>query len=170
MKNQTKKLTTLAMMATFALILSYVESRIPALVAIPGVKVGLDALATRINEILAKPVDEILGLLPNLLCAIEYNQILPKIKNVKLDFLIDLFGGISVYKLPVWDMFLKDMLADLGLDLEHGFAGVIDMLLSATRVNKDYYDAEFEEAVMKSVLTSKVMRFIRDAADVTVVE
>ena len=29
------------MMATFALILSYVESRIPALVAIPGVKVGL---------------------------------------------------------------------------------------------------------------------------------
>lgn len=41
MKNQTKKLTTLAMMATFALILSYVESRIPALVAIPGVKVGL---------------------------------------------------------------------------------------------------------------------------------
>ena len=34
---------------------------------------------------------------------------------------------------------------------------------------KDYYDAEFEAAVMKSVLTSKVMRFIRDAADVTVV-
>lgn len=41
MMNHTKKLTTLAMMATFALILSYVESRIPALVAIPGVKVGL---------------------------------------------------------------------------------------------------------------------------------
>ena len=35
---------------------------------------------------------------------------------------------------------------------------------------KDYYDAEFEAAVMKSVLTSKVMRFIRDAADITVVE
>ena len=34
---------------------------------------------------------------------------------------------------------------------------------------KDYYDEEFEKAVMKSVLTSKVMRFIRDAADVTVV-
>ena len=34
---------------------------------------------------------------------------------------------------------------------------------------KDYYDAEFEQAVMKSVLTSKVMCFIRDAADVTVV-
>jgi trigger factor len=35
---------------------------------------------------------------------------------------------------------------------------------------KDYYDAEFEAAVMKSVLTSKVMRLIRDAADITVVE
>ena len=34
---------------------------------------------------------------------------------------------------------------------------------------KDYYDEEFERAVLKSVLTSKVMRFIRDAADVTVV-
>ena len=34
---------------------------------------------------------------------------------------------------------------------------------------KDYYDEEFEKAVLKSVLTSKVMRFIRDAADVTVV-
>ena len=35
---------------------------------------------------------------------------------------------------------------------------------------KDYYDEEFEKAVYKSVLTSKVMRLIRDAADVTVVE
>lgn len=31
---------------------------------------------------------------------------------------------------------------------------------------KPYYDAEFEQAVIKSVLTSKVMRLIRDAADV----
>jgi len=34
---------------------------------------------------------------------------------------------------------------------------------------KPYYDAEFEQAVIKSVLTSKVMRLIRDAADVAVV-
>ena len=34
---------------------------------------------------------------------------------------------------------------------------------------KEYYDAEFEQAVIHSVLTSKVMRLIRDAADVTVV-
>ena len=34
---------------------------------------------------------------------------------------------------------------------------------------KEYYDAEFEAAVMKSVLTSKVMGLIREAADVTVV-
>ena len=34
---------------------------------------------------------------------------------------------------------------------------------------RELYDAEFEAAVMKSVLTSKVMRFIRDAADITVV-
>ena len=34
---------------------------------------------------------------------------------------------------------------------------------------KEYYDAEFEQAVIHSVLTSKVMRLIRDAADITVV-
>ncbi len=32
---------------------------------------------------------------------------------------------------------------------------------------KDIYDAEFEKAVMRSVLTGKVMALIRDAADVT---
>ncbi len=34
---------------------------------------------------------------------------------------------------------------------------------------KPHYNSEFEQAVIKSVLTSKVMRLIRDAADVTVV-
>ncbi len=34
---------------------------------------------------------------------------------------------------------------------------------------KPYYDAELEQAVIHSVLTGKVMRLIRDAADVTVV-
>lgn len=33
---------------------------------------------------------------------------------------------------------------------------------------KEVYDAEFEVAVMKSVLTGKVMRLIREAADITV--
>ena len=32
---------------------------------------------------------------------------------------------------------------------------------------KDVYDEEFEKAVMRSVLTGKVMAFIREAADVT---
>ena len=34
---------------------------------------------------------------------------------------------------------------------------------------KPHYDAAFEEAVIKSVLTGKVMRLIQDAADITVV-
>ena len=34
---------------------------------------------------------------------------------------------------------------------------------------KDYYDEAFEKAVMRSVLTCKVMAFIREAADITVV-
>ena len=38
---KTKKLVTLAVTISVAMILSFVESRIPAFVAIPGVKVGL---------------------------------------------------------------------------------------------------------------------------------
>ena len=34
---------------------------------------------------------------------------------------------------------------------------------------KPHYDAQFEQAVIKSVLTDKVMRLIQDAADITVV-
>lgn len=45
MNNKTKKLTTLAMIVSLALILSFIESRIPAFVAIPGVKVGLANIA-----------------------------------------------------------------------------------------------------------------------------
>ena len=40
-----KKLTSLALTITFALILSYIESKIPPLVAIPGIKVGLANIA-----------------------------------------------------------------------------------------------------------------------------
>ena len=35
---------------------------------------------------------------------------------------------------------------------------------------KPYYDAEFEAAVVRSILTTKVMKLIRDSADITVTE
>ena len=40
-----------------------------------------------------------------------------------------------------------------------------DMTMEQIRA---YYDAEFEKAVIKSVLTSKALRLIRDAADIAV--
>jgi len=42
---KTLQLTTMAFVIAFAMILSFVESRIPAFVAIPGVKVGLANIA-----------------------------------------------------------------------------------------------------------------------------
>ena len=42
---KTKKLVTLALAVSVAMILSFVESRIPTFVAIPGVKVGLANIA-----------------------------------------------------------------------------------------------------------------------------
>ena len=40
-----RRLTTFALLASLAMILSFIESRIPAFVAIPGVKVGLANIA-----------------------------------------------------------------------------------------------------------------------------
>ncbi len=45
MKNHTKRLASLALTISFAMVLSYIESRIPAFVAIPGIKVGLANIA-----------------------------------------------------------------------------------------------------------------------------
>lgn len=45
MKIETKRLTALAITLSFAIILSYLESIIPVLVAIPGVKIGLANIA-----------------------------------------------------------------------------------------------------------------------------
>lgn len=45
MKYSTKKITTLALTVSLALIFSFIESRIPAFVAIPGIKVGLANIA-----------------------------------------------------------------------------------------------------------------------------
>ena len=45
-KIDTKKLTTLSILVSVAMILSYVESLVPPLVAVPGVKLGLSNIAT----------------------------------------------------------------------------------------------------------------------------
>ena len=45
MKTNTKKLTALALTVSFAIVLSYIESRIPAFFAIPGIKAGLANIA-----------------------------------------------------------------------------------------------------------------------------
>ena len=46
MKLDTKRMTTLALLVSVAMILSYIESLLPAFVAVPGVKLGLSNIAT----------------------------------------------------------------------------------------------------------------------------
>ena len=45
MKNRSIKITTFALTISVAMLLSYIESRVPAFVAIPGIKVGLANIA-----------------------------------------------------------------------------------------------------------------------------
>lgn len=44
--NRTKRLTSLSLLISVAMILSYIESLVPAFVAVPGIKVGLSNIAT----------------------------------------------------------------------------------------------------------------------------
>lgn len=46
MKTDVKKLTLMSALVAVAMVLSYIESLIPAFVAIPGVKIGLSNIAT----------------------------------------------------------------------------------------------------------------------------
>ncbi len=46
MRNKTKRLTTLALLVAAGMLLSFIESRMPPLVAVPGVKLGLANVAT----------------------------------------------------------------------------------------------------------------------------
>lgn len=46
MRGKTKRLTALALLVAVAMVLSYLESLIPPLVAVPGVKLGLSNIAT----------------------------------------------------------------------------------------------------------------------------
>lgn len=46
MKLDTKKLATLSLLVSVAMILSYIESLVPVFVAVPGVKLGLSNIAT----------------------------------------------------------------------------------------------------------------------------
>lgn len=45
MKNRSLRITTFALTVSVAMLLSYIESRLPAFVAIPGIKVGLANIA-----------------------------------------------------------------------------------------------------------------------------
>ena len=45
MKNRSIRITTFALTISVAMLLSYIESRVPAFVAIPGIKVGLANIA-----------------------------------------------------------------------------------------------------------------------------
>ena len=45
MKNRSIRITTFALTVSVAMLLSYIESRVPAFVAIPGIKVGLANIA-----------------------------------------------------------------------------------------------------------------------------
>ncbi|MBQ4348580.1 MAG: hypothetical protein IJC79_03075 [Clostridia bacterium] len=88
------------------------------------------------TELFVNPVQEILELLPNLLCMLDYNQLMPKLKNIKVNIKLTklvISLNISIYELSLSELVLP-LLDDLGLDLTKGISGLVKILLKATKV------------------------------------
>ena len=87
------------------------------------------------SKLLANPVQEILNLLPNLMAALEYNQLYPKIQNIILSFNYKLeIIGIQAANSTDNIKLSKDTILPLldGIDLRHGLAGLLESLSKIT--------------------------------------
>lgn len=84
------------------------------------------------NDLFANPIETILDLLPNLLAAIEYNQIIPLIDDLVITI------DISIYGIDLTDMsfdvgsILTDMIDEMGIVLDQGVDAALQSLLSVT--------------------------------------
>ncbi|MBO7318441.1 MAG: hypothetical protein J6V06_00290, partial [Clostridia bacterium] len=90
------------------------------------------------TKLLANPVEEILNLLPNLLAALEYNQLFPKIQNIILSFNYKLVViGIQAANSTDAIKLSQDTILPLieGVDLKHGFTGLLESLSKITRMS-----------------------------------
>ncbi|MGN1443259.1 MAG: hypothetical protein ACI4XE_05340 [Acutalibacteraceae bacterium] len=89
------------------------------------------------NTLFVKPVETILDLLPNLLTLLEYDQLLPKLRNIVVNIkIIVLSITINITDLSISDIVMP-LIEDMGLTTETfklGINGLLKILLSATRV------------------------------------
>ncbi|MBO5184870.1 MAG: hypothetical protein J6D79_03950, partial [Clostridia bacterium] len=105
------------------------------------------------NTLFKKPVETILNLLPNLLGMLEYDQIVPKLKNISIDLKAI---GIKVYSLNVWDM-VGPMLEKMGLAdaLSGGTDGILSLLIKATSTTS----APADDSAAESYLMRKPEKY-----------
>ncbi|MDO4379898.1 MAG: hypothetical protein Q4D20_03375, partial [Clostridia bacterium] len=87
------------------------------------------------NTLFVKPVETILGILPNLLAVLEYNQLVPKLKNIKIKIKATVLATFDITELNLWDMAIKGLLEGYGLTdstLASGASGILNVLIKAT--------------------------------------
>ena len=98
------------------------------------------------NKLFVNPIETILEILPNLLTALDDNQILPKLKNLALKLEIKPLGISIKFDLNLTDI-LVPVLNDIGLTdaaMEGGINGLLKVLLTGTRVTGKPSAADIE--------------------------
>ena len=92
------------------------------------------------NEVFVHPVETILEVLPNLLAAIEYNQILPKIQELTIKLGVKIVFNLGPFDLNFYDMFLGSLLNSIGIigalqgsSTRGAVNSLLDLLFKGTR-------------------------------------
>ena len=81
------------------------------------------------HTLFEKPVETILNVLPNLLAMIEFNQVLPKLRNIVIN--LNGFLGIVNLDLKRNDMInIENVLTEKGIILSNGVSGLLNSLIS----------------------------------------
>ncbi|MGN1195926.1 MAG: hypothetical protein ACI4SB_10630, partial [Acutalibacteraceae bacterium] len=88
------------------------------------------------NTLFVNPVETILNLLPNLLTLLEYDQLLPKLRNIVVNIKITIIGiNINITDLSISDIVMP-LIEGMGLNTEtfkQGINGLLKVLLKGTR-------------------------------------
>lgn len=125
-ENKTKKLTTIASLVALSMVLSYLESLIPPLVAVPGVKIGLANIITVFSLYLLDAKSAILiSLLRVCLSSLLFGN--------TVSFIYSLSGALLSY-LVMLLLLRLDFFSEIGVSVSGGVAHNVGQVAAAAVV------------------------------------
>ncbi len=123
-----KRVATYGMMIALAMVLSFLESMLPAFVAVPGVKLGLTNLVVMVALYKMRPADAvIINIIRILLVGLTFGN--------AFSLVYSMAGGILSF-LVMWILFKSERFSKIGVGAAGGVAHNIGQIIVAMIVMK----------------------------------